>query len=69
VLWAICAVLLLIWALGLATSYTAGGNSHPIGHCGGGDCISPPPGAKHRLVHRLGSGLLIAVTGAERKCL
>ena len=27
-LWAICAVLLLIWALGLATSYTAGGVIH-----------------------------------------
>jgi hypothetical protein len=28
VLWAICVVLLLIWALGLATSYTAGGVIH-----------------------------------------
>ena len=27
-LWAICVVLLLIWALGLATSYTAGGVIH-----------------------------------------
>jgi hypothetical protein len=27
-LWAICMVLLVLWALGLATSYTAGGLIH-----------------------------------------
>jgi hypothetical protein len=27
-LWALCMVLLILWALGLATSYTAGGLIH-----------------------------------------
>lgn len=27
-LWAICLILLVLWALGLATSYTAGGLIH-----------------------------------------
>jgi hypothetical protein len=27
-LWALCVVLLILWALGLATSYTAGGLIH-----------------------------------------
>jgi asparagine N-glycosylation enzyme membrane subunit Stt3 len=30
VLWTICVILLVLWALGLATSYTAGGLIHVL---------------------------------------
>ena len=29
-LWTICIVLLVLWALGMVTSYTAGGLLHPL---------------------------------------
>ena len=65
-LWTICVVLLVLWALGLATSYTAGGLIHVLLAIalvvfvirlfqGTPDCIGPN--------WQLGSGLLLEVAG------
>ena len=66
-LWTICVILLVLWLLGMVTSYTAGGLIHILLVVG--LVIVVINVIQGRRAISTGSELLLSVLGVTRKCL